>query len=284
MSLLFQRLTGYRRQAKYSFYSNNDPKHVKTRAWLSAPDSPLNHNDACKKRQPKTGSWFVASPEFSAWKTNPDSFLWLHGIAGCGKTILSSTIIEDVFRHCHLKSTYAVVYFYFDFNDDEKQLHEKMIRSLISQLSAQSGNASKLLETLFSSCLHGERQPTRHSLLLTLRKMVEEFAETFIILDALDECVERKELLADIKEIAKWKLGKLHMLVTSRREIDIERSLGPLINDHDEVCIQDDLVNDDIRAYVRQRLETDEELARWRSRPEVQDEIETKLMEKANGM
>jgi hypothetical protein len=176
------------------------------------------------------------------------------------------------------------VYFYFDFNDPEKQLHDRMIRSLITQLSAQSGGISKPLESLFSYCMNGERQPVTHSLLTTLRQMVEEFSETFIILDALDECVERKELLADIKEIAKWKLGKLHILVTSRKERDIERSLGSLINDQGEVHIQNTMVNDDIRAYVRKRLEADEELERWRSKQEVQDEIETKLMGKANGM
>jgi hypothetical protein len=228
--------------------------------------------------------WFATSGQFAAWKTNPDSFLWLNGIAGCGKTILSSTIIEEVLRHCHLRSDLAVVYFYFDFNDAEKQQHDKMIRSLITQLYAQSQSVLKPLESLFSSHRNGERQPPTHLLLATLRQMIEGFGETFIILDALDECVERKELLADIKEIMKWKLGKLHILVTSRKERDIERWLGPLIDDQDTVCIQNTLINDDIRAYVRTRLETDEELERWRSKQEVQDEIETKLMEKANGM
>jgi hypothetical protein len=47
--------------------------------------------------------------------------------------------------------------------------------------------------------------------------MVNEFNETFIILDALDECKERQELLEVIEEIAGWKIGKLHVLTTSRR-------------------------------------------------------------------
>jgi hypothetical protein len=63
-------------------------------------------------------------------------FLWLYGIPGCGKTILSSTIIEDVLYHYH-DPTMAVIYFYFDFNDVEKQQYEKMLRSLITQLSLQ---------------------------------------------------------------------------------------------------------------------------------------------------
>jgi hypothetical protein len=51
---------------------------------------------------------------------------------------LSSTIIEDVISHCLADSTAGVVYFYFDFNDVKKQYQENLIRSLITQLSAQS--------------------------------------------------------------------------------------------------------------------------------------------------
>jgi hypothetical protein len=51
--------------------------------------------------------------------------------------------------------------------------------------------------------------------------MIQAFDETFIILDALDECKGRQELLENIDEIGKWKTEKLHILCTSRREKDI---------------------------------------------------------------
>ncbi|KAI9766559.1 MAG: hypothetical protein M1839_004886 [Geoglossum umbratile] len=165
-----------------------DDQREKIHRWLSPPDPSFNHHEACKKRQAKTGTWFVGSEQFANWKTNPNSFLWLHGIPGCGKTILTSTIVEDVLQHCHLGRTLAVAYFYFDFNDVEKQQHEKMIRSLITHLSIQSASTPRALESLFSSCRNGERQPTTSTLLETLQEMVQEFDETFIILDALDCC------------------------------------------------------------------------------------------------
>ena len=43
----------------------------------------------------------------------------------------------------------AVLYFYFDFNDNKKQRHEKIIRSLIFQLSLQPGSAPQALEALY---------------------------------------------------------------------------------------------------------------------------------------
>jgi hypothetical protein len=132
--------------------------------------------------------------------------------------------------------------------------------------------------------MNGERQPTADELLITLQLMIEPFNKTFIILDALDECKERQELLTRIKAIAGWETGNLHILATSRREIEIEKGLEPLINDQDKICIQDALVNDDIRSYVHQRLRTDPRLNRWQQKPGVQEEIERTLMNKADGM
>ena len=151
----------------------------------------MNHNKAQKERHPNTGTWFVESKLFADWKTTPGSFLWLYGIPGCGKTILSSTIIEGVINHCHSRPALAVLYFYFDFKDVEKQGQENMIRSLILQFSSELGSTPQSLEALYSSCMNGARQPTPDMLLTTLHQMMESFEETFIILDALDEYSER---------------------------------------------------------------------------------------------
>ncbi|KAH0538074.1 hypothetical protein FGG08_005336, partial [Glutinoglossum americanum] len=115
----------------------------------------------------------------------------LHGIPGCGKAVLSSTIVEGVLHYCNhdptAGATAAVVYFYFDFHDIEKQRHEKMIRSLITQLSQQRESASHALESLSSSCRNGGQQRAIDTLLATLQHMVQEFSETYITLDALGE-------------------------------------------------------------------------------------------------
>jgi hypothetical protein len=155
------------------------------------------------------------------------------------------------------------VYFYFDFNDEKKQSPAKMIRSLITQLSSLRGNTPQALKLLFSNCGDGKRQPTVDELLTALRQIVQEFDELYIILDALDECKEREELLVSIEEITGWKLGKLHILATSRGEKEIEESLGPFVNDQYKICIQSALVNGDIRTYIHERLQTDRRLKRW---------------------
>lgn len=75
-----------------------------------------------------------------------------------------------------------------------------MIRSMIIQLSSQYGSIPQSLEALYSAYTNGERQPIHDMLLVTLYQIMESFEETFIILDALDKCSERRELLEDIEE------------------------------------------------------------------------------------
>ena len=251
--------------------------------WLSAPDASTNHNRAARSRQANTGSWFLESETFTHWKEQ-NSLLWLHGKAGCGKTVLSSTIINEVLQETRSNSEVAVAYFYFDFGDVEKQTSDKMVRSLITQLSRQPTKKLDSLEALFSFCNNGKQQPDVERLLVVLQEVVEGFSKTYIILDALDECSDREGLLDIVDQMHGWKLPQLHMLFTSRRLIDIEDSLGPLIDTRSKICIQSALVDADILTYVRKRLQNDRHLRRWGNKPEVQEEIETALMQKADGM
>lgn len=243
----------------------------------------MNYNKALEERFAETGIWFTESLVASNWKTAPGSFLWLYGIPGCGKTILSSTIIEAIFDHCSNNSSLAVLYFYFDFNDAEKQRPESTIRSLIIQLSLQCISVPQTLNSLYRTSTDGQRQPAYDSLLETLQQMIGVFQEIYLVIDALDESSDRYELLANIKEMTSWKDANLHTLVTSRREKDIVDSMEYL-TDQEKVCIQNIHINDDIRAYVRGRLFTDPKLKRWRNQPRVQLEIEITLMEKVDGM
>jgi len=243
----------------------------------------VNYNKALKERFAETGTWFTESLVASNWATAPRSFLWLYGIPGCGKTILSSTIIEAILNHCSNNSSLAVLYFYFDFNDAEKQRSESMIRSLIIQLSLQCISVPQALESLYKTRADGQRQPGYDSLLEALHQMIGVFQEIYLVIDALDESSDRYELLANIKEMTSWKDANLHTLVTSRREKDIVDSTEYL-TDQQKVCIQSVHFNEDIRAYGHGRLHTDPKLKRWRNQPKVQLEIEITLMDKADGM
>ena len=254
--------------------------------WLLPPDPSTNYSKALQQRHEGSGLWFLQSDAFAKWKTRRNSFLWLCGMPGCGKTILSSAIVKNLDSTL---SSQPLLYFYFDFNNAGKQTLENMVRSFISQLYHKCGDTSRELNSLFSSCEDGSRQPTRESLSKALLDMIVHAKEVWIVLDALDECCTRKGpptegLLSWMKDLLNSDQTNVHLLATSRREQDIEFGVRKLAHDNDVVDIQRDLITDDIRAYVRTRVREDEALKRWRTRPDVQEEIETRLMEKADGM
>ena len=73
-----------------------EQRREKIERWLSPPNPSTNYNRALQQRQEGTGLWFLQSHVYTQWKIQRNSTLWLYGIPGCGKTILSSTIIEDL--------------------------------------------------------------------------------------------------------------------------------------------------------------------------------------------
>jgi SpoVK/Ycf46/Vps4 family AAA+-type ATPase len=263
-----------------------DSQSNKINDWLSPPDPSTNLNEAKKKRHEGTGSWFLESEQFKEWKSGPRRCLWLHGIPGCGKTVLCSTIIEYL-RQNKEDSSHVVLDFFFDFNDIEKQSLDKLVRSLVAQLYSGCKHSRKELDTLFSSFEDGRRQPTTESLFATFQHMMNHVEKIQIVIDALDECKTRKDLLLWMEKLSGSGHTKFYLLATSREEEDIKSELKRWLRQDNFISIQQDPVNSDIRAYIRKRLREDHGFERWRLEQFVsfvQDEIETELMKKAGGM
>ncbi|THH11967.1 hypothetical protein EW146_g7869, partial [Bondarzewia mesenterica] len=158
--------------------------------WLSAPDPSVNYIEAREKFTLETGKWFIDGRRFADWKEKAGSFLWIYGMPGSGKTILSSSAIEHIEPHCDQDASRAFAYFFFDSRDsqEERQLHDKLIRSLIKQLSAKPHNLSDALVKLYDN---GQHQPLAKNLEETLQLIIQEFEDVYIVIDALDECHQR---------------------------------------------------------------------------------------------
>lgn len=173
-----------------------------------------------------------------------------------------------------------VSYFYFDFNDVEKQSSKKAIRSLLFQLTLQQQqNRLQTLEQLYQKCGNGQQQPAEDVIRSLLKDAIACTGHKYIMLDAMDECVDREDFLTFIRELVNSQQQGLRVMITSRRERDIEEQLNLLA--HYNIDIQSAIVDEDIRVYIRDRLVTDSKLKKW---PElVQKEIMTVMMEKADG-
>ncbi|KAH0550901.1 hypothetical protein GP486_007735, partial [Trichoglossum hirsutum] len=251
--------------------------------WLQYTDPSTNHNTACELHEPETGNWLLQSEDFTTWKQESKKFLWLHGIPGCGKTVLSSTVVEHVKAICKNDSQCQYVFYYFDFSDSKKREVASFLRSILTQLASRDPKVLKEVETLYNQNDCGKQQPDKKSLLSILLLVLRGPLRTYLIIDALDECSQQEEVLEVLSDIYNQCSEDVNILATSRKEHDIELRLdGPDGLATSSIDIQHTVVDADIRIHVKACLVKDVKLKKWPL--EVKEEMEDALVGGAHGM
>ena len=267
------------RIADLQFQQNDALRHEILR-WLSPVDPSENHNDACSKHEPGTGAWLIESDIFQSWLGEQDEVLWLHGIPGSGKSILCSTIVEHVKNICEQTLSLGYAYFYFDFKESAKQNVENLYRSLLAQFSAQQDSIPPEVQDLYEAAKTQSYAPKLEKIMRTLLAVLKQFDRAYILIDALDECSERVLLMQHIQNLVKVKARNWNLLLTSRREQDIETELEGTVTRN--VGIQTGDTSQDVRTLIRSRMRQD---PRLRKRPSaVKEKIERALEDGACGM
>jgi hypothetical protein len=168
----------------------------------------------------------------------------------------------------------GLAYFFFTFRDRQKQLSRNMLASIIAQLCHQvhpNGIPAEVFnpsETLSVG-----------SLLDILRTLATKFKLAYIVLDALDES-DREPTLESIRSLAQPQLSDFNIIITSRREPDIEKALAAIV----PLCrvdIQASIVDSDIRRFVCESLQA----PKFEHLPKnLRKEVEEKLTNGARGM
>ncbi|KAH8672104.1 ankyrin repeat-containing domain protein [Tricladium varicosporioides] len=251
--------------------------------WLKGTDPTSNYHAALKKKEIGTCEWLLRSENFQKFALGDNQSMWIHGIPGAGKTVLSSAAIE------YLSSTSSnhgqhIAFYYFDFNDHDKQTAIGCLQSLAFQFYQQLDVTPSEISTLFQNCKGAA--PSLPQLVRALACLCSQHSTYFLVIDALDECKQNDEdeqrllVLEALRDIRASATGTLNIFVASRPEADIAREMADLCNI--SLDIQAALVDEDIRLHVRSCLEKDVRLKRWPKN--VKEEIEEKLTTEANGM
>ena len=204
---------------------------------------------ASESRHPDTCTWILHRPEFGAWiNSGPNDavtrMLWLTGVPGAGKTVLSSFVINTCFKVSGKKPSPPVLYFFFKMTDSDKDSVLAVTRSLVYQLYSLMP-ASLCADIVSLRDESGKEKALSDQRLWDLFvKHATELEDLTIILDALDECDDVDLLLR--RMIPFLERCNARALVVSRREENITLAL--------EYCphifIGQDDVEADICSYV----------------------------------
>lgn len=107
-----------------------------------------------------------------------------------------------------------------------------------------------------------------------LHSVVKGFSKVVVIIDALDECVERGFLFETLKCLH----GSTNTLITSRDELEIKLQFEGFPS----MSIKEDDVSPDIESFIAGELTRQPKLRRLK--PSTKLEITSSLTEGANGM
>ncbi|KAL7266423.1 hypothetical protein RUND412_011032 [Rhizina undulata] len=222
--------------------------------------------------------------DFIEWKDSPSSStLWLHGIAGAGKTTLASLVIDESIE----SKNDAVAYFYCKHGERDRQDPASILSTIVKQLSLM-GPAEFLPQSVVST-FKAQKPKSGTMQLSESRKLIanlaENFVQTIIVIDALDECDKesRKDLLAALDIILNSSNGVIKLFVTSRDADDIALKLENV----PKIYITSSDNTADIAAFVRAEVDKrilDKSLLRGEVTSEVKESIIEKLNYGANGI
>ncbi|KAF7947217.1 uncharacterized protein EAE97_004466 [Botrytis byssoidea] len=222
--------------------------------WLASTDPIPDHEFAVFMRAdyPSSGNWILQENKIKAW-LDPQQLtvplLWINGIPGAGKTILTSVIIGE----CMKNSSSSTIFFYCKYDDKQRDTFIAVARAMLSQLLKQN---EVLLPYLYSECINS------HSVSLASHEMctkllevcfetVSKYERTYLIIDGLDECepVQRRLLLSTLVSIVQKTLypGMLRLLIVSQNEPDIKRQLRQC----SDVRLSSSCNRSDIEVYSR---------------------------------
>lgn len=224
----------------------------------------------------------IRSSEWKDWLEGKTNFLWIHGIPGAGKTVLTSFLIEQAQVSCQEQNSLAsqekpmiciYYYCYFARNQDEAA---PFLRWLVSQLCRQVLLIPSEIERLFTL----QHIPSISQLLTALGLILEEYGAVLVIIDAVDESHSRQELLKILRDLATdHRFDKVRLLATSREYYDIEICFSDISS---QTSMMNPIVEDDIRLYTHSVLLSNKKFQSWPQ--SLITEVEDKLAKGAKGM
>ncbi|KAJ5706534.1 NACHT nucleoside triphosphatase [Penicillium malachiteum] len=256
----------------------------KIKRWLSPPDPSVNLNHAKGLRHEGTGAWLLENPVFQSWYSGSRRQLWLQGLAGSGKTVLSTTVLD----HLAKRPDSLLLCFFFNFNDIGKQTLDNMIRSLAFQLYQAGTDSAVHLDIFFQAHQDGRNQPETQGLLDVVDKILitqRRVSIVSIVLDALDESITRDDVLKWIKHVKdRPELAHVQLLYTSRLEAEFLRHIPDSIGQESCLLLDKQAVNRDIRSWVSAQLSERRDFIEKRLSKDLVERIRRKIGEEADGM
>ncbi|EEH37856.2 ankyrin repeat domain-containing protein [Paracoccidioides lutzii Pb01] len=264
--------------------------------WLFDRHSDYDHNRVhrrlCHKRLLGTIVWFLDHPDFKKWSTgNTVSSLWCSERIGSGKTVIATSVIENMkYRSSGPRST--TVFFYCENEHQESLQASYIVSSFIKQLCEHLRSTSRPLPKNIVQDINrffGKKRtvPDFNDLESIFIHLFQYAHDTTYILDgfyALDEtnCVRILKFLRSLSSESCTRHGSKCMLL-SREQIPGFTNISTLIPGIRQISTSSNVMQD-IQTYIETTIADKTMFKKLTDDPSLIDGIKEVLLKESSGM
>ncbi|CAH0054414.1 unnamed protein product [Clonostachys solani] len=273
-----------------------------TLKWLSSLDFHEYQRETAAKHHEGTGEWLLNTTEFQDWVHGTEhSTMWCPGDRMDTNQHLLNDLLTPLFSW-HWKDCYdfssltinrstaicyvenntpdsdrAIAHVYCNYKDSKTQSVSEIWSSIIRQFAEQCEPFPVEVQAFRDKFISKRSYPTEDDLLSLVRHLTTMFKNSFVFIDALDECPEQNR--EDFIESARKVGSSIRLFLTSRHSVTLDGRFSNMKR------IEIVAHQDDIRAYLEHRFAIDAKLRPLLLRdPGLRSTILEKLLEQANGM
>ncbi|KAL8931057.1 MAG: hypothetical protein Q9208_000159 [Pyrenodesmia sp. 3 TL-2023] len=254
--------------------------------WLDAIDYQDGYDKHVSSHLNGTCGWILKQPVYVKWQASETTdigakFLWIHGPAGFGKTVLCAWLVR------HVKETLKIpIAHCFSSSHAERSTDlDCIVRSWITQLAQSSIDILNLCQTARRK--QSARRASKHYVWELLREIVTQVPSCILALDGLDEFPNvndaRSLFLESLKKAVA--LTEVKVLITSRNEIDIASEINVSASQSPKLLMLECKISkENVRADVH--LYSQAAVARKfpRQSESFRQDISARLAENSGGM
>ncbi|KAJ7435622.1 ankyrin repeat domain-containing protein [Mycena latifolia] len=256
--------------------SNKDTeKQQKILEWMSPLNFLQRQADVIGALQSGTGEWLLSDPVFQDWESGSGKVLFCRGIPGAGKTVLASLIVHQLETRARTTDI-GLACIYLNHKETDSQMIPNLLGALATQLMLGK-HIPPLVHTLYEHHLARRTRPNIDELRKALDLAVALYPMVYIIIDALDEYPEnyRHRFLKYLGRLG----PKVNIMMTSRPHINLDAQFPNMRT------IEIHATEEDIHKYLDTQIQNSVRLSKHvQTRPELQDEIQSKILGNAKGM
>ncbi|KAF3934023.1 hypothetical protein ABW19_dt0201138 [Dactylella cylindrospora] len=238
----------------------NGNQRGKILKWISSINHNLQHEFVQETITSGTCTWLHVEEKFLEWRKSSSSGLfWLKGDPGCGKTRLTSSVIQLLLANRDKnQSQESIAYFYCDAKTEDKSRTDtaNVLRSLLKQIAAlRPGQPIQqpikaAYDARVSSGNSGSPPSFSEAKSLVLGIADDQlYPEITIIIDAMDECDKKKrgDLLDFLVKLIQEANSLVKVFLSSRpHEQDLNLQLEDVLKHYVEL----DHTTPDIHRFI----------------------------------